>query len=259
MAQHSYLDGTRFPRVLAHRGLVTDEMRADGIAENTMAAFAAAHAAGAEFIETDCHLTADGEVVLFHDDTLERVAGDARAIAEISLCELEEIMAARGGIATLAQALAALPDVRFNVDVKAEGAAERAGAIVADAADRVLLTSFSDRRRRRAVRAAISAGGRPATSPGRTTIALLIATTAVAPLRPLARPLLRGIDALQIPERQGAVRVLTPELLRTAHAAGTEVHVWTVNEPDEMRRLVRSGVDGIVTDRADAALEALHP
>lgn len=258
MAQHSYLDGTRFPRVLAHRGLVTDKMRADGIAENTMAAFAAAHAAGAEFIETDCHLTADGEVVLFHDDTLERVAGDARAIAEISLCELEEIMAARGGIATLAQALAALPDVRFNVDVKAEGAAERAGAIVADAADRVLLTSFSDRRRRRAVRAAVSAGGRPATSPGRTTIALLIATTAVAPLRPLARRLLRGIDALQIPERQGAVRVLTPGLLRTAHAAGTEVHVWTVNEPDEMRRLVRSGVDGIVTDRADAALEALH-
>jgi glycerophosphoryl diester phosphodiesterase len=65
---------------------------------------------------------------------------------------------------------------------------------------------------------------------------------------------LREIDALQIPERHGAIRVLTPALLRAAHRAGTEVHVCTVNDADDMRRLIDAGVDGVVTDRADLAV-----
>ncbi|MDQ2669717.1 MAG: glycerophosphodiester phosphodiesterase, partial [Gemmatimonadota bacterium] len=75
---------------------------------------------------------------------------------------------------------------------------------------------------------------------------------------PVLRRLLRDIDALQIPQRQGSVRVLTDRLIRRVHGAGVEVHVWTVNDGEEMRRLVSRGVDGIVTDRADLALEALH-
>lgn len=254
---HPYLAGDPRPRVLAHRGLVTDEMRADGIAENTVAAFAAADAAGVTYIESDCHVTSDGVVVLFHDADLGRVAHDPRQISAVTAAELEEIMSSRGGLATLAQALDAFPHARFNIDIKAAAAAERAGAIVAPRADRVLLTSFSDRRRRAAMRAARRAGGAPAASAGLTTIAILLVLARVLPVPWLIGRVLRGIDALQIPERRGRIRVLTPRLVRAAHRAGVEVHVWTINDVDDMRRLVVAGADGVVTDRADVALEAL--
>ena len=95
---------------------------------------------------------------------------------------------------------------------------------------------------------------RPATSGGSATIAAVRALSAAhfSPARAL-----REIDALQIPERQGILRVLTPALLRAAHRFGVEVHVWTVNDVVDMRRLVAAGVDGIVSDRADVALAGL--
>ena len=98
---------------------------------------------------------------------------------------------------------------------------------------------------------------RPATSAGTATIGRLVAALAILPARAATR-LFAGLDAIQIPERHGRFRVLTPRLVRAAHAAGVEVHVWTVNDPADMRRLVRRGVDGIVTDRADVALDALR-
>lgn len=248
---HPYLVGTPHPRVLAHRGLARPE---EQLADNSFAAIAAAHAAGAAYVESDCHVTADGHVVLFHDDTLERITGDRRRIAEVTLRELEELMADRGGLATLAQTLESFPTTRFNLDVKAEGAAHGVGRQVAEHAHRVLVTSFSDRRRLAALAAAGPA--RPATSPGSATIARLLLAVRLG-LRPWATRLLRGVDALQIPERQGPIRVLTPRLIRWAHDAGVEVHVWTVNDPRRMVELAAMGVDGIVTDRADVALETL--
>lgn len=250
---HPYFDATS-PRVLAHRGLVSPDD--EDVQPNTFAAFATAHAAGVAYIESDCHLTSDGEVVLFHDETLDSITGDPRRVDEVTAKELARQLADRGGLVTLAQALDAFPGVRFNIDVKADAAAERAGRIVADHADRVLLTSFSDARRRAALQAAVPA--RPATSAGRATIVRLLLAVAVG-ARFACHRLLAEIDALQIPERQGPIRVLTPRLIRYAHDAGTEVHVWTVNDVSRMRELVALGVDGIVTDRADAALEALRP
>jgi len=239
--------------VLAHRGLVTSDAAADGIVENSFGAFSEAHAAGIEYVESDCHLTADGTVILFHDEDLRRVAGDPRRVAELTLPELEDVMADRGGLVTLAQALEAFPTLRFNIDVKSDPAAVPAGRIVAPHADRVLLTSFSDRRRRAALEAAAGADGRPATSAGSGTVARVIAAVAARSGRMVSR-LLRGVDALQIPERRGGLRVLTPRLVSAAHANDVEVHVWTVNEADRMSRLLDLGVDGIVTDRADVAL-----
>ncbi len=258
MTRHPYLSPEP-PRVLAHRGLVTPADAAQGVVENSFAAVAAAHAAGIDYVESDCHLTADGAVILFHDDDLSRVTGDPRKIADVRLPELEELMADRGGLVTLPQALGAFPDVRFNLDVKAEAAAEPVGRLVAPHAERVLVTSFSDDRRRVTLAAARSAGAAlpPATSPGSSTVARLVAALAVG-LRGTARRLLADVDALQIPERQGPVRVLTPRLVRAAHAAGVEVHVWTVNEPADMERLLDLGVDGLVTDRADAALAVVN-
>ncbi|MGC5223027.1 glycerophosphodiester phosphodiesterase family protein [Micromonospora sp. DT81.3] len=257
MSPHPYLAGAALPRVLAHRGLVTADAASHGIAENSFAAVAAAHAAGALYIESDCHRTVDGTVVLFHDPGLERVTGDRRLVSEVTERELEQLMAPRGGLITLAQALDAFPGVRFNLDVKAADAAPSVGRIVAPHADRVLVTSFSDARRRAAVDAAVDAGAgiRPATSAGSRTILDVVMAVSLRS-RPLAVRALEGIDALQIPERHGRLRLLTPRLLDVAHALGVEVHVWTVNDVDQMRRLVDMGVDAVVTDRADAALRA---
>lgn len=255
---HPWFEGTPTPRVLAHRGLVTRHDHAYGIAENSFAAVSAAHAAGAVYVESDCHLTADGTVVLFHDPDLSRVTGDLRLVSEVTTRELELLMAERGGLITLGQALDSFPETRFNLDVKAAGAADDVGRLVAPHAHRVLVTSFSDARRRAALSAALAAGAaiRPATSAGSSTIGRLLSALAVRSA-PLVRRVLDGIDALQVPERQGRLRVVTPRLISAAHRNRVEVHVWTVNDPTDMERLVGLGVDGIVTDRADVALGVL--
>ncbi|GAA1988307.1 glycerophosphodiester phosphodiesterase family protein [Microbacterium pumilum] len=256
---HPWFQGTTVPRVLAHRGLVTQADASHAVAENSFAAVAAAHAAGCVYVESDCHLTSDGVVVLFHDADLTRVTGDPRRVADVTVRELEALMAGRGGLITLAQALDAFPDVRFNLDVKAPTAAGAVGTIIAPHADRVLVTSFSDARRRDALAAAETAGSGilPATSAGTSTIVRLLVAVAAHSDRLVSRPL-RGIDAIQVPERKGRVRVVTPRLIDAAHRSGVEVHVWTVNDPADMRRLVDMGVDGIVTDRADVALRTLR-
>lgn len=251
--RHPYF-GPAKPRVLAHRGFVPPD--SVGIVDNTVAAFAAAHAAGVDYIESDCHLTADGVVVLFHDDDLVRVAGDSRRVADVTHDELAQLMSGLGGLATAADTLAAFPDVRFNLDVKAPDAAVPLGRIVAPHAERVLLTSSSDARRRAAMEAARAAGGTPATSSGQATVARVLAGVAGGS-RAIVRRALRGIHALQVPERTGALRIVGPRLLRLVHDAGVEVHVWTVNDPVDMERLLNLGVDGVVTDRADLALEVV--
>lgn len=255
---HPWFEGVAKPRVLAHRGLVTPEESRNGIVENSFAAVAAAHSAGADYVESDCHRAADGVVVLFHDDDLSRVTGDPRRIAAVTSRELELLMTDRGGLITLAQALDAFPTLRFNLDVKATDAAADVGRIVAPYGERVLLTSFSDARRREALGAAAAAGGGilPATSGGRGTIGRVLAAVSARSDR-LVRRALAGIDALQVPQRQGRLRIVTPRLIAAAHRHDVEVHVWTVNDPGEMIRLVEMGADGIVTDRADVALAAL--
>lgn len=255
---HPWFEGASAPRVLAHRGLVTAEDAAHGVVENSFMAVATAHAAGADYVESDCHLTADGVVVLFHDDSLSRVTGDPRPVAGVTARELESLMAERGGLITLPQALRSFPTMRFNLDVKADDAAEAVGRAVAREAHRVLVTSFSDERRRRAMDAATSAGGQPATSAGTGTITRVLAALSVRSERLLTRALAEA-DALQVPERQRGIRIVTPRLIAAAHRHSVEVHVWTVNDPDAMRRLVSMGVDGIVTDRADLALAVLRP
>lgn len=260
---HPYLTGTLTPRVFAHRGLVTPAHEASGIAENSRASVAAAVAVGAPYVESDCHLTSDGVAVLFHDSDLRRVTGDPRTVASVSYSELAELMAERGELLTLRGALEEFSGVRFNIDVKAAAVAELAGTIIGEHCERVLLTSFSDANRTRALQAAQRVAGRsteasrPATSPGRSALIRVLASVHLGSRRAQARAF-EGLDALQIPERQGPVRVLSPRLIEAAHLAGVEVHVWTVNDPARMQQLVGLGVDGIITDRADLALDTLR-
>ena len=249
---HPFFAEGQTPRIFGHRGYVSAANAERGIAENSRAALAAAVDAGADYVESDCQLTADGEVVLFHDSTLERTLGDARRISTVTHAQLAELMADRGGLITLAEAL------RLNVDMKSPEVATPAGTLVGSLApDRVLISSFSDRLRLEALAAAEAAGSRPAAGAGQSAIVKILAAVAMRSSALLDRAF-AGIDALQVPVKQGPVRVLSPGLLRAAHERGVEVHVWTVNEADQMRELVELGVDGIITDRTDLAVAALR-
>lgn len=240
------------PMALAHRGFSLDGL------ENTLTAFRAAWDLGFTHLETDVRATRDGALVAFHDDRLERVTDRAGVLAEL---DWASVAAARIGAAErvplFAELAEELPGAFFNVDVKSfEAVAPFAGLIERMRLhDRVLVTSFSDARRR-AVLAMLS---RPvASSAGMRTAAAVRLLGAPVPDAALRRGL-RDVDALQVPERFRGVRVVTPAFLARAHRLGLQVHVWTVNEAPEMHRLLDAGVDGLVTDRADilrAVLEA---
>lgn len=265
MRTHPFLRDAASPKVFAHRGLIAavgEEAPVGGtppLWENSALAFAAAHAAGTTYFETDCRVTADGDVVLFHDATLQRVASDPRALNTVPTRELAEMFSSHGGLLTLAGALDTFPTARFNVDVKERAAARGAGEVAARHPERVLLTSFDDTARRAALDASRRAGARisPATSPGRRVLAALLATVSVGWSR-RARRILASLDALQIPVTYGPVPVMTRRLVQAAHAAGVEVHVWTIDDPRQMVELVRRGADGIVTNRADLAVSLLQ-
>ncbi|MFF2242920.1 glycerophosphodiester phosphodiesterase [Arthrobacter sp. NPDC058130] len=240
--------GSRPPLAMAHRGFSLDGL------ENSVAAFRAAVDLGYRYLETDVHTTADGVMVLFHDTTLDRITEGRGRIADLPA---ETVDRARIGgtepIPRFEELVAAFPDVRLNIDVKdwksvgtLAAAIERHGLH-----DRVLVASFSDRRRR----AVLKRLSRPAaSSAGIVSSAVFVLLGPVLPVRLMslvARRALRGVHALQVPVRYGAVPVVTPGFIRRAHRHGLQVHVWTVNEPAEMHRLLDLGVDGIVTDRAD--------
>jgi len=226
--------------------------------ENTMAAFQGAIDLGYRYLETDVHLTRDGRVVVFHDHDLERLTDGTGKVWEWPWADLRLLDAAhhwgpqegfprRGtglGIPLLEELLTTFPDCLVNIDLKQPGIEVPVAAEVArlDAEDRVLIGSFFDRRIRRFRTAS---KGRVATSAGPSEVAgALVAAR-------LGRPAAGPSDALQIPERAGRLQLVTPRLIRAAHRTGKHVHVWTVDDPSDMHRLLDLGVDGIVTDRPD--------
>lgn len=238
-SRHPYLDHAT-PLAFAHRGGA-----ADGV-ENTAAAFRRAAAVGYRYFETDVHTTADGRLVAFHDATLDRVT-DARG--RISALPWSEVRRARiGGTEPLPlfeELLEEFPDARWNVDLKAEPALEPLLELIrrADAWDRVCVGSFSEARVARAHRLA---GPRLATSYGvRGVLGLRLRSYGIpAALR-------AGAVCAQVPERQNGIPVADARFVRTAHALGLQVHVWTVNEPERMAALLDLGVDGIMTDHIE--------
>jgi glycerophosphoryl diester phosphodiesterase len=241
---HPYLESP-LPLAFAHRGGA-----AEGD-ENTADAFGRAVALGYRYVETDTQATKDGVAVIFHDDTLERMLGIDRLVSDVTFADLR---AARVGgaavVPTLAEALDAWPQVRFNVDVKADIALDPALAAVerTQTRHRVLLASFSDTRLRR-IRAAC--GPEQATSLSQREVATLWARSRVSTPRVSSRLPRAGILAAQVPTHFRGIRVVDRRFIRAAHALGLQVHVWTIDEPAEMRELLDLGVDGIMTDHIE--------
>jgi len=235
--------------VLAHRGLALDAP------ENTLLAFAAAVGIGITHIETDVHASRDGVAVISHDPQLDRVAGIAGRVDALPMSQLRRVDLGRAqGFVSLAEALDVFPETRFNIDIKSADAVAGTVAAVraAKAVDRVLVTSFSEARRRAAVRQLPGV----ATSASSSVFAAALAA-GKAGATPLLRRILRGVDAVQVPESYSGVSITTGSMISRLHSAKVEVHVWTVNDAPAMHRLLDLGVDGIVTDRADIALGVL--
>ena len=242
-----YLDPP--PLAFAHRG-GSGTAGNVGI-ENSMAAFAHAYDLGYRYLETDVRATSDGVVYAVHDEALDRLTGSSDAVAALTAESLDlQRLDQREPFARLAALYEAFPDARLNIDLKSEDAVAPTCALVREqgAVDRTLLASFSHRRLRRARRLLPD-------------VATSASTVEVALVKLLPAPLLRRLRlapvCLQVPAARGRLQVVTRRFVRTAHALGLQVHVWTVDEPAEMRRLLDLGVDGIITDRTDLLREVL--
>jgi glycerophosphoryl diester phosphodiesterase len=245
------------PLVFAHRG---------GCAlgpENTLAAFDLGLEAGADGLELDVHLSADGVPVVHHDDLLDRTTSASGPLAAHTAAELAQVDAGcrfeRGGefpfrkqgvgIPSLREVLRRYPDIPIVIELKTD-ASELGEAVahevrLADAVDRVCVAGYGDR----SVAAARRALPEVATSASRAEVRLAV-------IRGLAGwPVRRArYGGYQVPERNGRVRIVTPRFVRKAHDAGFKVHVWTVDEEPDMRRLLEWGVDGLISDRPDLAV-----
>jgi glycerophosphoryl diester phosphodiesterase len=246
------------PLVFAHRG---------GCAlgpENTIAAFDRGLAAGADGLELDVHLSADGEVVVCHDAMLDRTTAASGPLAALTAAELARIDAGwrfvddRGefpfrnqgiSIPRLVEVLRRYRDTRIIVEMKVDSAAMgRAVAEVVratDAVDRVCAAGYG-RRAMLAVRAALP---ELATSAYHREVRLAVyRSMAGVPVRRAP------YGGYQVPERAGLVRVVSPRFIRHAHAANLHVQVWTVDDERDMLRLLEWGVDGLISNRPDLAV-----
>jgi glycerophosphoryl diester phosphodiesterase len=247
--------------VYAHRGAAAE------LPENTLPSFRRALELGADALETDVHLTADDEIVAVHDPDGNRVAGTARSVRSATIAEVkswdagyafvtsagERPFVGRGfRIPSLDELLGELPEIRLNVDLKAEEprlvtrfieVVRRHGA-----EQRVVAASFQAGTLAR-LRAA---GWRGESSLGRREfIACWLLPSVLRRTRP------PGTRA-QIPTHSGPIPLATRRTLAKLHRIGLAVDFWTINDPEEARRLVALGVDGIMTDDPSRIVPAVR-
>jgi glycerophosphoryl diester phosphodiesterase len=257
--------GGEWPVNLAHRG-------ASSLApENTIEAFRLAVEAGAGGLELDVHMTSDGHIVVIHDATVDRTTDGAGPVSEMTLDELRGFDAghnfspdggptrpyrARGvRVPTLEEVLREFPGVAVNIDIKVGRPGIEAAVLgvlrEADALGRVLVVStphaIVERFRK-------ISGGRVSTGASKWEIGVFYILSTLR-MEQLARP---AYHALQVPLRHRGIPLATPRFIRAAHASGVRVDVWTINQPDEMRRLLDLGADVIMTDRPGTLAEVLH-
>lgn len=238
---------TSEPLAVAHRG------GAALAPENTLAAFAMATALGLRYIESDIKLTADGELVCFHDDTLDRCTDGTGRVGSYTLAQLRTVrVEGREPIPTLAEALESFPDACFMVDLKDQAAIAPMARLLRrrDLAERVCVAGAWDGwlelLRSQAPHVQTALGWRSLTT-------LISMSKAGAPVP--AR-LVRGRFA-HVPLHLGRLPIHSEKLVRRAHRLGVRVVVWTVDDPGMMHQLLDVGVDGIITDRPDILREVM--
>lgn len=256
----SFFD-TELPIVFAHRG-------ASGyFPENTILAFAEAIESGTNYIETDAHLTKDDIPVLHHDENLKDTTGKDKLIGDLRYDELKKLDAGfnfspDGGksfpfrekgiyVPTLDEVLRQFKEARFNIDIK--DGKKKTAEVVLDvvkkrgAKGRVLIASKS----KKALGVIRRAAPEVATSSSQGEVIRFLIMSILK--RKISDKF--PFCALQIPEAELGIWVSNPRLIEAAKDAGVQVHVWTINDEDDMRRLFDMGVDGIFTDFPEKGIE----
>lgn len=227
---HPFLDWPG-PIAFAHRGGASEAP------ENTLPAFRRAIDLGFTYLETDVHVTSDGVLVAFHDDDLQRTCGRPGRISELPWSEVSAARVdGREPIPRFDELIDAFPTARWNIDCKTDAAAPALVSAVRRhrLLDRSCLGSFSDARLRR-LRRELGAGALTSMGPREITSLKLVGRRGAA-------------WVAQVPVRHGRIPVLDARFVGRAHRVGVHVHVWTVDDPVEMTRLLDLGVDGIMTD-----------
>ncbi len=227
------------PIPFAHRGGA-----AEVGGENTISAFARAMDLGFRYLETDGRVTSDGVLLAFHDESLDRVTDLTGRLEGQPWSVVRHARVGTSGepIIRMEELLDAFPDARFNIDPKQDAAV---GPLVealrrTNAVDRVNIAAFSDRR----LLAFRKAMGVPVcTSMGPAAIGRMRLAAWGVPTGPF------GGACVQVPLRWGRTPLVDVRFIHAAHRRGLPVHVWTIDEPDEIHRLLDLGVDGIMTDR----------
>lgn len=250
-ADHAFLAGPH-PRAFVHRGWHAGDL--SGM-ENSLPAFRRAAREGFHYLETDVHATSDGVVVVHHDPMLDRTTDATGMIAELPWETVRRAkIGGREPVSRLEDLLEELPDALFNIDVKVERAIEPLVHTLrrTNAFRRVCVASFSEAR---LVQVRKRAGEGLLTSMGIGAIARLWAAGR-APGLIFRRSRYQRIA--QVPVRQGRITVVDRKLIAAARQRGIEVHVWTVDEPEQMHQLLDLGVDGLMTDRPEVLKNVLR-
>ncbi len=243
-----------FPHVIAHRG------GADEAPENTYRAFEQCRDLGVRYLETDVQVTSDGVVVISHDESVDRCYNGEGLISELTWDEVSTLQNDAGEqMPRLDEVLSAFPEMNFNIDAKTDQVVEPLLETLErqDANGRALVASFSEKR---LARIRELAPPELSTSLGvAAVVRLMLASETVSSAETwrVDGPS-RSVRAVQVPEKMRGMRVVNPRFIATAHTAGLAVHVWTVNEPAAMVRLLDWGVDGLVTDRPTMLREILR-
>ncbi len=217
-----------------------------------MASFEKAVALGYRYLETDVHRTADGVLVSFHDDDLNRTCGiDARigemTGAEVAAARVNGADGTQYEIPLMSDLFEAFPEARFNIDAKSNESVAPLAALIEefDALGRVCLASFELRRLRK-LRSIL--GPRLLTN---------MSPAEVATLRTVGRLPGDAHRAAQVPAKAGPITVVNERFVRSARSGDFPVHVWTINERPEMERLLDLDVDGIMTDETTILRDVL--
>ena len=252
------------PLVFAHRG-------GGGLfPENTLEAFQYSARMGVDVLELDVHATSDGRLVVLHDSSVDRTTDGTGKVREMTLEQLKKLDAGYkftpdGGktfpfrgrgvtVPTLEEILAALPAMTFNIEPKQQtpSITKPLCGILRDrnATGKTIVGSFRqevlDEFRAECTEVATSA------SPSEVSKFLAMYKTG------LAASYTPPMQALQVPENVGYLNVVSKDFVEAAHKLNLKVHVWTINQPDDMRRLLEMGVDGIMTDYPDRLLALLN-
>ena len=219
--------------------------------ENTLEAFQYSSDLGFVFMETDVQATSDGEVVIFHDSDLKRVAGLNKRVSDLTFKEIKAVDLIYGGrIPSLEETLSSFPNLRFNIDIKVDSAVDQTIKIVNNfnAFNRVCLAAFSSKRLNR-IRELTDTS--LCSSMGQAEIVKLLLSSYGLNFRESP-----GLCA-QVPVSQFGIPIVTKRFIKKVHDLNKLIHVWTIDETQEMYRLIDLGVDGLMTDKPTVLKDAL--